>query len=129
VIKSNTLLFGLSAIMLAVFHYLFLELHLYWLYLWLDIPVHFLGGVTVALGYLTLLGLFPKLADKHFTLARTLVFVLLVASAWEIFELTIGVQFEEGTYVDDTTLDIIMGVLGGIAGYFVGGRVSQLDYE
>lgn len=113
--------------MLAVFHYLSLELHLYWLYLWLDIPMHFLGGVTVALGYLTFLGFFPKLADKHFTLVHTLVFVLLVAALWEIFELTIGIPFEEGTYVDDTTLDIIMGVVGGVGGYFVGRRVSQLD--
>lgn len=89
--------------------------------------MHFLAGVTVALGYITLLGLVPRLADKNFTLLRTLVFVIMVASAWEVFELAIGVQFEEGTYVGDTTLDIVMGILGGLAGYFVGRRVSQLD--
>ncbi|MCB9818739.1 hypothetical protein H6788_01010 [Candidatus Nomurabacteria bacterium] len=126
-IKSTTLLFGLSAIMLAVFHYLFLELHLYWLYLWLDIPVHFLGGVTVALGFLTFLGFFPKLVDRYFTLVRTVAFVLLVASVWEVFEVSIGIPFEEGNYVGDTILDLIMGALGGMAGYFVGRRVSQLD--
>lgn len=115
--------------MLAVFHYLFLELHLYWLYLWLDIPVHFLGGVTVALGFLTFLGFFPKLVDKHFTLFRTLAFVLLVALAWEIFEVYIGIPFEEGNYLGDTVLDLIMGMSGGLAGYSVGRRVSQLDYE
>ncbi len=113
--------------MLAGFHYLALELHLYWLYLWLDIPMHFLGGVTVALGYLTFLGLFSNLADKNFTFTRTITFVLLVATSWEIFEVVIGIPFEEGNYVGDTTLDLIMGALGGLVGYFVGRRVSQLD--
>lgn len=124
------MMFGLSALMLAIFHYLFLELHLYWLYLWLDIPMHFLGGVTVALGYMVFLGLSPKLAKKYFTVNYTLSFVLLVAVAWEVFEVAAGIlTLEESNYVGDTTLDIIVGVIGGVSGYLVGRRASQLDYE
>jgi len=130
VIKSATLLFGLSAIVLAVFHYLFLELHLYWLYPWLDIPMHFLGGITVAIGYMVFIGFSPKLTDKYFTFNNTLIFVLLVAVLWEVFEVGAGIlNFEESNYVGDTALDIIVGILGGITGYFVSVRISQLDHE
>lgn len=42
-----------SLVTLALVHYLSFEFFLYWKYLWLDIPVHILGTITVAFGIAT----------------------------------------------------------------------------
>ncbi len=126
-VKLNTTLFLLSGMVLAVLHYFSLEFYLYWRYLWLDIPMHFLGGVTVALGYLTLRDFFASWPPSLFTLYKTLAAVLLVALCWEVFEVLIGVIFEEDRYVIDTLTDLLLGVTGGALGYYLSNRISQLD--
>lgn len=126
-VKLNTTLFLLAGMVLAVLHYFSLELYLYWRYLWLDIPMHFLGGIVVALGYLTLRDFFTSWSASLFTLYKTLAVVILVAITWEVFEVLIGVVFEEDRYVIDTLTDLFLGVTGGALGYYLGNRVGQLD--
>lgn len=126
-VKLTTTLFLLAGLVLAVLHYFSLELYLYWRYLWLDIPMHFLGGVVVALGYLTLRDFFSTWPQKLFTLYKTLAVVVLVAVTWEFFEVAIGVFFQEDRYVIDTVSDLVIGLMGGTLGYYLSNRVSQLD--
>lgn len=125
--KLTTTLFLLAGLVLSVLHYFSLEFYLYWRYLWLDIPMHFLGGIVVALGYLTLHDFFPSWSRKLFTLYKTLAVVVLVAVAWEFFEVAIGVFFQQDRYVVDTLADLIMGLTGGSLGYYLSQSVSQLD--
>ena len=125
--KPVTSFFLLSGASLAVLHFLSIELNLYWRYLWLDMPIHALGGATVALAFLSLREFFPRLPKKLITFKSTMVFVLFVALVWEVFEVSIGVIFEQGRYVPDTTADIMIGFMGGMVGYYVGKNIGELD--
>lgn len=117
--------------MLAVMHYFSIQLFLYWRYWWLDIPMHFLGGMTVALGYLAVRDFFPSWQWWPRAFWPALGFVLLVAAAWEVFEVVIGISIQEKHYVEDTLTDLAMGILGGMGGYLLARRVRRRigEYE
>ena len=79
---------------------------------WYDIMLHFLGGLWVAL-------MFQWLAARQkatVLIIPTLLAVCLVGVAWEIFEILIGSP-REANFAFDTSLDILMDVIGGILGY------------
>mgnify|MGYP006914907401 FL=1 len=124
-IKLPTILFLISFSMLAVIHVIALELFLYWSISWFDIPVHFLGGSVVALGLFTLHDLRIYVKSRHLRPVPVVFIVLLVALAWEVFEIAAGVPIE-ANYVIDTLTDISMGILGGLVGYSVGTNVNKL---
>ncbi len=125
-LKTNTLLFLIAASILAVVHYISLELYLYWRYLWLDIPVHFLGGAVAALGAYAFFDLRLPLA-KHIVGEwwRTMLFVVLIMIAWELFELWSGMPIQD-SYARDTASDLVNGFIGGLFGYFIAKRMRTL---
>lgn len=120
--------FLISASTLAVIHVLSLELYLYWQYLWLDIPMHMLGGATVALGVFALHDLISKFPSRLLYPIPVLLFVLIVALAWEVFEIEVGVPIE-ANFAVDTMIDLIMDMLGGVIGYVVAYSISNFDIE
>lgn len=122
-VKSNTLFFLTSGIILATLHYLALEFFLYWRYLWLDMPVHFLGGATVIFAWQTLRELRVPLPAHFFSFWSSLIVVFIVAIAWELFEFQIGAPIGEDIVLD-TSLDLSLGILGGLVAYFVGKSAS-----
>ena len=125
VIKTTTIVFFITATVMAVTHYLAIELYLYWRYPWFDIPMHFIGGSVVALGYLTARDFIPKLPHRLFAFVPTMIFVFSIALLWELFELVAGITMQNG-YVIDTVTDVILGLLGGTVGYFVGSRIKEI---
>lgn len=125
VIKTTTIVFFVTASVMAVTHYLAIELFLYWRYPWFDIPMHFLGGSVVSLGYLTARDFIPKLTQGWFTFIPTIIFVFSIALLWELFELVAGITTQNG-YLVDTVVDIILGLIGGTVGYFVGSRIKEI---
>ncbi len=125
VIKTTTIVFLITATVMAVTHYLAIELYLYWRYPWFDIPMHFIGGSVVALGYLTLRDFVPKLPAHWFTFVPTIIFVFSIALLWELFELVAGITVQNG-YVIDTVADVIFGLFGGTVGYFVGSKIKEI---
>ncbi len=127
--KPNTLFFFLTASTLAATHYLAIEFYLYWLYPWFDAPMHFLGGITVALGFLSVRDFVSFVPLRFFQFLPTILFVLLVALAWEVFEVVAGLTTGELDYAFDTASDIGLGLLGGGLGYFVGKRVGYFNYD
>jgi len=127
-LKLPTIFFLISASVLLVIHVLSLELFLYWKYLWLDIPIHALGGAVMALLFFTVHDLFPKYPTRLMYPIPVLLLVLLIALAWEVFELRAGIPIEED-YEIDTIVDLIMGMLGALMGYIVGYSMSTLDLE
>jgi hypothetical protein len=101
---------------LASSHIFALNFFLYWRYLWLDIPMHFLGGVTVALGIAILPFLRVQYFEKYAPYKTYVLLVLCVALLWEIFEMSIGIPTHEEGFFFDMILDVVMGVLGGVVG-------------
>lgn len=95
---------------LALIHTWALNSHLYWEYVWLDVPVHLLGGLTLSM-------LFIGALDRF----RPWVFVCLMAlsiAGWEVFEYVLGAP-REANFIFDSALDVLMGAVGGVVGYFL----------
>ena len=121
------LVFFLAALStLAMVHITALEFFLYYQYLWLDMPMHFLGGACIALG----LGALPffkiHLPPWLTTLSGTLVIVFIVGTLWEIFELMFGISVAgKEDIVRDTAVDFVFDLLGGTVGYYVGKRIRM----
>lgn len=120
--------FLISASTLAGIHIISLELYLYWQHLWLDIPVHMLGGATVALGVFALHDLIPKFPSRLLYPIPVLLFVLMASLAWEVFEIEVGVPIA-ANFAVDTMIDLIMDMLGAVIGYVVAYSISTFDIE
>jgi len=116
------ILFFISLVTLAIVHVFAQIFFLYWLYLWFDIPVHFLGGIVVALGYQSASSLRIMLPKTWLNILPTIIFVMLVSVAWEIFEVVADVPFTE-----DTAFDLIIDFFGGIGGYFLAVKMRSLE--
>ncbi len=121
------IIFLLSALsILASTHIFALKFFLYWKYFWLDIPVHILGGVCVALG-ISVLSLFRiALPQRYETLSVYLGIVFLIGIFWEIFEVWAGIPVTEDGFLFDVFLDLSMDLLGGVIGYGIVKSIQKL---
>lgn len=126
-IKPATIVFLIAASVLSVTNFLAIEFYLYWYYPWLDLVTHSLGGAVAALGPFSLKDFWPRLSARFCRFPTIISFALSVAVVWEVFEVWAGISMSEPGYVFDTMLDLIMGLSGGIVGYFVGRNVRDLD--
>jgi|TARA_Y100000310_G_C20695573_1_gene825453 hypothetical protein len=95
----------------------------YEIYPWFDIPMHFLGGVSIAFTSVLFLRLFEekkmlKIRDEFLFLFVVTCFVAFVAVLWEFYELIVLVFFDLKYIlgIEDTLLDLAMGLLGGFFG-------------
>lgn len=124
--KTTTIVFLIALSTLAGIHLLALQLFLYWRYLWLDIPVHALGGAVVALGVFAARDLRLP-AASHFSKRPVTVMYCVVAVmvVWEFFQLWAGKPMIDN-YMYDTALDLVMGFLGGMLGYYIAFNLDSL---
>jgi len=122
---TRTLLFLVIATTWAGLHNLALFLELYWLYWWFDLPMHFFGGVVVAMGFLVLADLRLPVRFLTRSLLPMMLAVLAVVIFWELFELWAGIEIQTD-FIVDTTIDIVLGVVGGGVGYYLGERLRTL---
>ena len=111
---------------LAVVHISATRFFLYWKYLWFDIPMHFLGGVCVALGLSALPFFRIHVLERWRTPTVYALTALLIGILWEIFEVTSGIMVIDETFIPDTVLDLTMDVLGGLVGYVLVGTLKKL---
>ncbi len=125
-IKLNTVFTLAAASVLAVVHVLSLQFFLYWHYLWLDIPMHALGGAVVALAIFVPYDFGAPLPKRWLQPLSVLLMVLLVALSWEVYEIMIGIPFGED-YAADTVSDLAAALLGGIVGFIVAKRFNELS--
>ncbi|RJR13234.1 hypothetical protein C4585_02450 [Candidatus Parcubacteria bacterium] len=114
---SRGLLFTQPIILLilAAIHLASIEYDLYWQFLWLDLISHTLGGMWAGLCVLwvrSLLGYPP-------TLFWGFLGAFIIGIGWEILEVVAGLP-REANYTLDTSLDILMDVLGGVVAVFIG---------
>lgn len=126
-IHLSILLLLIASSVLAALHILALEFYLYWQYPWFDVPMHFLGGVIVALSVYAMLDFGLPLPKWSVTLLTVLVFVFIVGVIWEVWEVLAEVSTRERNYTFDTTLDLVMDMLGGVLGYIIGSRTHTLE--
>ncbi len=118
-------------IVIAVLHSLAEYNNFYWIYKWVDIPMHFLGGVWVSIFALCV---YLFLRDNHIALLPSshilfvFIFVVGVAFGWELLEVFIwhysGLYFSVN-YIPDTLLDLVMDFLGMLSVLFIYNRVSD----
>ncbi len=115
------LLFNTLAIATAVFvacaHGLAVYYALYWNYLWFDIPVHTLGGLTFGF-WAGAVSLRMKFSSRSAALF-TAVTVFVVSVVWEIFEFSSGLTFLERGFWEDTASDISFALLGASLAYLL----------
>ena len=104
----------------GIVNYMAVQNFWYWTFKDLDSAVHFLGGSFVSLGFLWLYfysEFFDPKARKFPNFFWVYFWgVILVSVLWEAYELMIGatgVSIQQ--YPVDTTLDLIMDMLGGFA--------------
>jgi hypothetical protein len=109
-------------VFLLVTHSIAQYAFLYWEYRWLDIPMHFLGGVWVGLMGLYAV-LHTKMGERYIPaqfrtpLYAALGGALILGLVWEGYEIAFKF-FEWGWFPDayalDTLLDVVMDMLGGV---------------
>lgn len=121
-----TLFFASALSLLVSIHLLANTFFLYWKYPWLDMPMHLLGGVTIAMGmalpYVSRL----SIARRFSPLATTLIAVCIFGIGWEVYELGTGTSVYKDGFWPDTILDIAMDFLGGLIGYGVATRIKNI---
>ena len=86
-----------------------------------DIPMHFLGGVSIALTSVLFLKLFEeekmlKIKNEFLFLFIVTCFVAFIAVFWEFYELILLFDLDYILGIEDTLLDLAMGLTGGFVG-------------
>ena len=97
----------------------------YWNYRWLDMPMHFLGGVTIALLALWLVLVRGRdkerlgVASHKKLILLSVISVLVIGISWELFEFNTDVLivFAEKFMWSDTFSDIFFDVLGSLLAF------------
>lgn len=118
-------LFFIQAVLIfctGLVHIIALRLYLYWLFPWLDIFVHFAGALWVALAAVWLL----RTLQQTTSFAKIFLIIIATSIGWELFELWGGIP-REANFAFDTSLDLLMDVLGGITGYALATRLLMRD--
>lgn len=118
-------------LILAFTHIIGMYLYLYWSYWWFDILTHFLGGLSGGLAVYWVLfcsGLFWKKPVNFFVMMLFTVACLLVAGvAWEVFEYVYDIADASEGYLLDTSIDLIMDILGAVSAALIGFRYQKTD--
>lgn len=107
---------------LAVMTWFAFTYFLYWRIWWLDIPMHFFGGVWAATCAAWLLAR----RGHQFSLLWCLAFALAIGITWEVFEYAAGIAVPQ--YLDyqvDTAKDLVMDATGAIFGWFLAKRLAE----
>jgi len=119
--QKNSFLFFLLALIasIAIIHSLGMSFFWYWHLWWLDLFVHFLGGLWVGGIFLWFFFLKKFIAIKKVSRTSVVFFVLLAVFIagvlWEIFELKIGATFTAyEDYIFDTATDLSADLVGGL---------------
>ena len=102
-------------LLLCLSVFIFDPTNLYYEFVWLDIPMHFLGGVGVA-SFFNSIASFKK---KKMSLLSVLFLYLVVALMWELYEFAKDIlNLAPGNGWVDTIADLINGAVGATVAYF-----------
>ena len=93
----------LGAGMAVTQHYALLH-YWYWSYPWLDLVMHFSGGVVITLIAVAYVG----------AGLRAFLIMITIGILWEVYEFVIGISVAELNFVTDSLVDLGMDVVGGL---------------
>ena len=117
----------LLAFFISIAHLVALNFYLYFAFWWLDIIMHFLGGLLVALAsllaYITVRKI-EKLSRRQATLI-VLLGIIVVGTFWEVFEYFAGISLGSD-FVIDTVTDAIMNLIGASVGLLYFNRTHKV---
>ncbi len=88
---------------------------LYFEFFWFSALMHFLGGAILGILWMWFIG---RAGWKH-SLGLLILFVGSIGIGWEIFEFVFDIAYAGKYYVIDTTVDLIMDVLGAVMIYLL----------
>ena len=118
--------FFIFPFVVLIIHLIFSFYEIYNTFSWIDIPMHFLGGLSIAFTSILFLRFFRRkgmLEIKRWFIFFFIVIslVALVAVLWEFYEFLLKYFFNLNTQpsLEDTLLDLFMGLVGGIAGVII----------
>lgn len=130
--KKLLLISVITILFIAVFHFFALKYSWYWVYKWIDIPVHVVAGFWVSLTALLVslkIGHIDNISGyKKKALFVMLLPVLVVAIFWEVFELIFKVtSLNSIGYWQASIADISNSFFGGIIAflYFIKNKKSK----
>lgn len=119
-----TLLIGIACV-----HFVALQWYLYWIYPLLDIPMHFTGGMSIALGAQSPL-FFTMTRMRLSQVQISTLLVLSIGIVWELFEWYFSiVDVTDPGYVFDTGKDLVMDMLGGVVGFYFAQRLNLKEWN
>ena len=114
----NIIWFFIPPILILIFHSMIASLDVYINFPWVDIPMHFFGGASVAYAYFLTLNYYQKqnyiILNKIFRIVFVISLVSLTAISWEFFEFFakyVGIKIQGD--LPDTMFDLFLGLLGG----------------
>lgn len=106
-----------ASIILLTSHSLAGVYHLYWSYWWFDVLMHFWGGLTVGLvASWAFLRFRPEVPyNRSMFIVAVLAAVLVVGSAWEVFEYLNKIIGSHEAYTLDVVNDLTLDAFGALA--------------
>ena len=118
-LKTIAWFFIFPVFVLVAHLFLLLFFNFYSIFPWFDIPMHFIGGISVGITYFLILQFFQKKnylrMDSFFKVLFIFALVSLTAVFWELFEFSAEflTGFDLQGTLNDTMLDLFLGMLGG----------------
>lgn len=108
-------------LIIGILHISAMEFYLYWTFPWFDIPMHFLGGLWVGVTSIWFFffsghaGKFTSQLTTRNIFTVSIASVIVIGILWEIFEIYAGVPMLTADYPLDTSVDLLVDILGAIA--------------
>jgi len=112
-------LIALIAILIGILERTAQTYFLYYTIWWFDILMHFLGGLWVSLIAVWFYKAFTRgKSNSRKAYLISVVAILLVGISWEVTEVLFDIA-PPGSYVLDTSLDLLMDILGALTGVYI----------
>lgn len=116
----TVLWFFIFPVFVLIIHFFLVFFKIYVVFPWFDIPVHFIGGVSLGITYFLVLQYSQKenylKMNSFFKILFIFALVSLTAVFWELLEfyaeLTLSLNLQGN--LGDTMLDLFLGMLGGL---------------
>ncbi len=114
---ATPLRFFVLALPFVAVHLIAMRYFLYFYVAWFDIFMHTWGGFLTIMGFMMLGGI----GSRRLALSRPLMLLGLagVMAAWEVFEYVYGIAGTHPSYLVDTSLDVVVGAVGGVLALLV----------